>query len=146
MDERERFEALLEVLDALAEANERTPILVEGKRDVASLRAIGCTGDIIPVHNGNQLFNLAEDLGRVVEEVILLTDWDRRGVIILESLQAGLEANGVRVDLLFRERIRTWGNSTIKDVEGLHPYVSRGLLRFHRITIEERHMQRAAFG
>ncbi len=144
MDERDRFEDLLHVVDALAEANEETPILVEGQRDVSALRALGCGGVVLPVHNGRTLFALAEEVSRASPTVILLTDWDHKGGVLLDTLHANLTANGVRADVSYRDRLGA--TLSLRDVESLVGLVTRGLARFHRTTLDERRSARRLLG
>ena len=131
MDDAERFERLLEVLEQLREANEEMPIVVEGARDIISLRQLGLAGHIIPLHSGVPLFQVAESIADQADGIILLTDWDTKGQTLFESLRAGLAANGVKVDGAFREDLRHWIRPTLKDVESLAGYVQRGLERYH---------------
>lgn len=126
--------------------NETTPILVEGKRDVHALRNLGCRGTVVPLHNGQPLFNVAEDFSREAGDVILLTDWDRKGDQLSEVLEANLAANGVRVDVSFRLRIRDIVASQLKDVESLLPHVRRNLARFHQRTLDEHARSVHGFG
>lgn len=137
MDDEERFERLLEVLAELREANESMPIVVEGQRDVTSLRLLGMPGDVLPLHTGAPLFTLAEDIGRRAREVVLLTDWDDKGQALFEGFGAMLVANGVRVERTFRDRIRLGMRPTLKDVESLASYVGKNLARFQRKDLDE---------
>lgn len=132
MDDAERFEALLDVLDELREANLEMPIVVEGQRDVASLRLLGLTGDIIMLHSGEPLFQVAEEVASQAKAIILLTDWDRKGEILFEQLSAALAANGVRVEKRWRSDLRHHIRPTISDVESLASYVGRKLAEHHR--------------
>lgn len=132
MEDEERFDGLLLLLDELREANELRPIIVEGQRDVASLRVVGCAGRILTLHRGEPLFLLAESVAREAREAILLTDWDRKGDILFDQLGASLAANGVRVDRTFRDRLPAWTKPRLHDVESLGGYVARGLERFRR--------------
>lgn len=131
MDEKERFDNLLDLLAELREANEKMPIVVEGTRDVASLRLLGLEGHIIPLHSGEPLFQVAEAIAAQADEVILLTDWDAKGQALFESLQASLAANGVRADGRYRGDLRHWMRPTLNDVESLAGYVQRNLERYH---------------
>ena len=131
MAERDRFDHLLALLEDLAEENESRPIVVEGQRDVTSLRAMGCRGEVLPLHSGETLFALAERLSASFRDVILLTDWDRKGDALFEQLGASLGACGVRCDRTYRDRLREATQSALKDVEGLAGYVSTRLARRH---------------
>jgi len=132
VDDEERFDRLLDVLLELREANEETPIVVEGARDVASLRLLGLAGHIIPLHSGEPLFQVAESIAAQADEVILLTDWDAKGQTLFDSLRTALAANGVKSDGKFRDDLRHHIRPTLKDVESLAGYVQRNLERFHR--------------
>src|SRR5687767_14946301 len=98
MDDETRFERLLEVLDDLVAENLTTPIVVEGLRDVESLRRLGCAGDVHTLNAGTTLHERAERIAGRTEWVILLTDWDRKGDQLFASMKAKLAANGVRAD------------------------------------------------
>lgn len=132
MDDEERFDRLLEVLSELREAHETAPIVVEGARDVASLRLLGLSGHIIPLHSGEPLFQVAEAIAGQADEVILLTDWDAKGQRLFDALKGALAANGVRTDGKFRDDLRHWIRPTLQDVESLAGYVQRNLERYHR--------------
>lgn len=131
MDDEQRFERLLEVLDDLVAENLTTPIVVEGRRDVESLRALGCAGDVHALNAGASLHERAEALAAGASWVILLTDWDRKGQQLFESMRDKLAANGVRADGTFRERLQLWMRPPVKEVESLADYVARNLARFH---------------
>jgi 5S rRNA maturation endonuclease (ribonuclease M5) len=132
MDDAERFEALLGVLGELREANLTTPIVVEGQRDVASLRLLGLKGEIIPLHSGEPLFQVAEEIATQAKSVILLTDWDRKGELLFDHLAMALGANGVRVERQWRDDLRHRIRPTIPDIESLASYVGRKLAEHHR--------------
>jgi len=89
---------LVETIAELIEANRTTPVIVEGERDVRSLRALGLEGEVIPLNAGVPLFNLAESLSRRHTRAIILTDWDHRGGHLARLLRDALEANQVRFD------------------------------------------------
>ncbi|MHA1606920.1 MAG: toprim domain-containing protein [Candidatus Freyarchaeota archaeon] len=74
---KEVLEEFKETLDELKEYSKMgIPIIVEGQKDEASLREIGITGPIITI-SGMKLLEIAEMLEK--EEIIVLTDFDRRG-------------------------------------------------------------------
>lgn len=138
MDDEQRFERLLEVLDELAVANLETPIVVEGLRDVKALRLLGCAGTIATINAGASLHDRAEALAAGTRSVILLTDWDRKGDQLFELMREKLHANGVRSDGTFREKIQMWMRPPVKDVESLAAYVARNLARYHERELGER--------
>jgi 5S rRNA maturation endonuclease (ribonuclease M5) len=137
MDERARFDALLELLQELVEANRETPILVEGRRDVAALRELGCGGRILTVHSGDPLPEVAERVAGETRALILLTDWDRKGNRLFEAFDSALTRRGVRCDRAFRDKIPAYARAAFKDVESLPSFVARGLSRWHRKGLDD---------
>lgn len=125
MDVESIHEELIATIEALAEANLRAPVIVEGERDERSLRALGLAGDIVRVNSGDSIFHLAESLAGRHPEAIILTDWDRRGGVLARLLRDALEANGVRYDDDLRARIAVLCRKDIKDVESLAGHVER---------------------
>ncbi|HVL47621.1 MAG TPA: toprim domain-containing protein [Candidatus Thermoplasmatota archaeon] len=137
--ERERFDRLLAVLDELVDANTDAPILVEGPRDVAALRALGCAGVVTAVNRGVSLVSLCESVAAAApRRVILLTDWDRRGERLVEDLSRLLFANGARVDRAYRDRIRSNLDTGVNDVEALSAYVGTRVDAYFGLTLAER--------
>jgi len=125
MNQEDVYEDLLEVIAELTEANREAPVIVEGERDVRSLRALGLDGEIVLLNSGIPIFNLAESLSRGHSEAIILTDWDHRGGQLCRLLRDALEANGVRHDVDLRARLTLLCRKEIKDVESLAGYVER---------------------
>jgi 5S rRNA maturation endonuclease (ribonuclease M5) len=132
-----RLDTLLDLLAQLAEANARVPIVVEGPRDAAALRAFGCRGDAIAFQSGQPLAVVVESIAARHKEIILLPDWDARGVRHFEQLATLFAANGARVDRTFWNRIPRALSLPLKDVESLLPHVERALERYHRRSLEE---------
>jgi len=125
MNVDERHERIVAVVEELAEANGRAPVIVEGERDVLALRRLGLTGEIVAVNRGGTVFHLCEQLAAGHPEVVILTDWDVRGGQLARRLRDGLAANGVRYDDGLRARIALLCQKDIKAVEDLHAYVER---------------------
>lgn len=131
MDDETRFERLLEVLDDLVAENLTTPIVVEGRRDVEALRALGCAGEVHALNAGTTLHERAEAFAAGTSWVVLLTDWDKKGEALFATMREKLAANGVRADGAFRDRLRMWMRPPVKEVEDLAAYVARNLERYH---------------
>lgn len=123
MDDRD--EEILQTLEDLRELSLRLPVLVEGKKDRRALRGLGLRGKIVRVQNGSSIFELCETLARDHKEVVLLTDWDRRGGQLCRLLREGLAANGVRYNTEVRARLARLTKKEVKDVEGLPSLVER---------------------
>lgn len=79
---REKEEKLQQILESLiAESEKGTLIIVEGQKDLQTLRNIGVCGPILTVKTGGKSFTeaLYEIQKTHALEVILLLDFDRRG-------------------------------------------------------------------
>jgi 5S rRNA maturation endonuclease (ribonuclease M5) len=87
------------------------PVLVEGIKDVKSLREIGFVGQIETINRGwdrsRMIAYLYEKYGSELAidgypKIILLMDWDRTGDLLQKSFRTRLESMDTRVD----ERLR----------------------------------------
>ena len=121
----ETYEDLVEAIADLAEANLEVPVIVEGERDIRSLRALGLQGEILSLNAGVSMFHLAETYSRRLRRAIILTDWDRRGGRLCRLLMDAFEANGVHADVDLRARLTLLTRKDIKDVESLAGHVER---------------------
>ncbi|VVB64949.1 Ribonuclease M5 [uncultured archaeon] len=118
-------EALEELISALLEASGRgAVIIVEGRRDQESLRALGIPGPVITASHKPALA-LAEDLARAHREIIVLTDWDEKGEEMALQIEKHLRCSGSRGDVEIRSRLKRLVKKDIKDVESLSQYVGR---------------------
>ena len=125
MDECERLEELQSIVDELTErAAQGAVILVEGRRDIDSLKALGIDGRII-MTSQKQLFNLAESVSHESDDIIILTDWDERGDEVARNAGIFLLANDARPDGELRKKLSSLSRKEIKDVESLHGYIER---------------------
>lgn len=93
-----RLRKLELLLEELAQRSSTCPVVVEGMRDRDALRALGVEGRIIRIHRGRSLPDLASALSRTFREVILLSDWDRKGKELFSRLSALLSSEGLKVD------------------------------------------------
>ncbi len=119
------LESLEELLAALIEASAQgAATIVEGRRDELALRALGLTGPVIMASRRSAL-DLAEDAARSYREIILLTDWDRKGDEMARIIEQHLRSAGSRPDGEIRSGIKKLVRKEIKDVESLHHYVER---------------------
>ena len=89
-----------------------------------ALRALGLTGPVIMASRRSAL-DLAEDAARSYREIILLTDWDRKGDEMARTIEQHLWSVGSRPDGEIRSRIKKLVRKEIKDVESLHRYMER---------------------
>ncbi|MGC8505513.1 MAG: toprim domain-containing protein [Thermoplasmata archaeon] len=95
--------------------NLTVPIVVEGRNDIMSLRSMDFKGTIIQINQGKTLVAVAEEISSRYREVIILTDFDRKGVELSSRLVTILNGHGTKVDSEFSKYIRR--NLQIRTVE-----------------------------
>ncbi len=122
---RKRLEVLEELIDDLSTRSlEGSIIVVEGKRDVVSLRNLGIEGPI-ETSTHSPVLELSGKLAEKGKEIIVLTDWDRRGDLLGSKVSADLRYLGQNVDTDFRIRLSSLVKKEIKDVESLYSYMEK---------------------
>jgi 5S rRNA maturation endonuclease (ribonuclease M5) len=124
---KEKEEKILLILAALAEESAKgTPIVVEGKKDVDALRALGITGTVVTVKTGGKSFLDAvseiEQMG--VPEVILFLDFDRRGKEGIKRLKQSLERAKIKPNVKFWRVLSAVVGKEIQCVESLTAYLN----------------------
>ncbi len=124
MNTRQKLEQLQEILGELAEQNESVPIIVEGVMDEKALRALDIGGKILRLHSGKSILNFCEELSREYDEVIILTDWDKRGKKYFKSLKKFLTSNEVKYIDHFWLNLKKRFGKEIQYVEELATYIS----------------------
>jgi 5S rRNA maturation endonuclease (ribonuclease M5) len=119
------LEALEELIASLLDASyQGAAIIVEGRRDEQALRALGLPGPVIMASRRSAL-NLAEDAARNYPQIILLTDWDRKGDEMCRTIERHLRSAGSRPDGVIRSRLKKLVKKEIKDVESLSQYTEK---------------------
>ncbi|AXI25455.1 hypothetical protein CFE53_04635 [Methanofervidicoccus sp. A16] len=118
-----RLQKLIEVIEELKYENSLgIPIIVEGKRDVQSLRKLGIEGIIIPISKV-PIFQVADVLiEEGIREVILLTDFDRAGRQYAKEIIVEFESKRIKVNRSFRRDIMKY-TMGLKDIESLYNYI-----------------------
>ena len=123
---RERQEKIQQTLQCLAEESASgTPIIVEGKNDLETLRTLGVQGKIVTAKTGGKsrldLISEIEKIGN--REVILLLDFDRRGKEWTAILRQNLEKARIKANVTFRKELLRSAGRELKDIEGLAAYL-----------------------
>lgn len=126
-----QIEELILELQALADGG--AIIVVEGRKDAESLRFLGIKGEI-RLASQLPLLELTELLSRSGKEIILLTDWDKKGGIVARKIIKFLLCYGIMPNTDIRSRIRVLVKKRIKDVESLNNYVNKLRYELHGIT------------
>jgi 5S rRNA maturation endonuclease (ribonuclease M5) len=123
---KEKEEKLLQILEHLTkESAKGTPIIVEGKNDIETLRALAVKGKIISAKTGGKSFLdvISEVEKSGAREVILLLDFDRRGKELTKRLKQNLEKAKIKPNLTFWIKLSGLVGKEVKDVEGLATYM-----------------------
>jgi len=100
------FRRLSRIVEELSfRVRQGTPILIEGKKDEKALRELGISGNIIKVSgSGLKLFEIAEIAVESSSEVIILTDFDKKGNILAKKLSKDIQGLGSHPDLNIRKK------------------------------------------
>jgi 2,5-diamino-6-(ribosylamino)-4(3H)-pyrimidinone 5'-phosphate reductase len=123
---KEKEEKIRLVLECLGEESAKgKPIIVEGKRDIETLRMLGVQGKIISAKTGGKsLLDVISEVEKCdVQEVIALLDFDRRGKEWTKSLKQHLEKSKIKLNLQFWNELYGLVGKEVKDVEGLATYM-----------------------
>jgi len=121
-----KAERLSQLLEKLAsESAKGVLIVVEGQNDVKALRRLAVEGRVISAKTSGKSFLdiLAEVEGQKVREVILLLDFDRRGVEWTRRLKQHLEKTRIKPNLAFWNELHSLAGHDVKDLEGLPAYL-----------------------
>ena len=124
MEPAERLERLDRAIEELAVASAFAPIVVEGQRDEAALRALGIEGEIFVYNRGGTMADVAELL-RPRTLIVVLFDWDRKGGALTQRLKE-LLGGTTKLNLDLRRELATV--SLVRCVEDL-PAARRALQR-----------------
>jgi len=101
-------EELIEFIDLLAEKNEEVPIIVEGRNDVYGLRSLGFRGEIHSLNHGKSLLQRVEEISADSKEMIVLPDFDRKGVALKDTVKRYVEGMGKTANIYYWNRIRSF--------------------------------------
>jgi len=120
MDYEKSYEDLKKALLELSEENKKIPIIVEGEKDIDALRKLDLKGVIISLNKGMSLTDFCDHIAEKYKEIIILTDWDRRGGYLCHTIEKNLRGR-VKCNLYYREVFAK--NAVIKTVEGLPSWI-----------------------
>ena len=98
-------------------------ILVEGLKDVASLRNVGVEGEFFCVQSGGGPVKAAEHVWHSGKQAVIMTDWDRRGGTLARTLRENLSSLDVRYDDRIRGELAVLCRPYVKDVESVDAVV-----------------------
>ena len=121
MDYKKSLEDLEKALNELREENKTIPIIVEGEKDIDALHKLDINGTIITVNKGISLTDFCDKLASDYKEIIILTDWDRRGGYLCHTIRRNLEGR-IICNLNYRSIFAK--NSMIRTIEGLPSWIN----------------------
>jgi len=120
MNYNESKKIIEKILLELIDENKKTPILVEGEKDIQALQNLGVKGIIISVNSGISLIDFCDKIADKYNEIIVLTDWDKKGGYLCHTIIKNLEGR-VKCNTYYREILAK--NSIIRTVEGLPSWI-----------------------
>jgi 5S rRNA maturation endonuclease (ribonuclease M5) len=123
---KEKQEKIQQILSKPTDASAKgKTIVVEGKKDELSLRALGICGQILTVKTGGKSFLevTAEIQNLSIREVVLLLDFDRRGKEGTLWLKQDLERTRIKVNTRFWDDLEALVGKDIRCIEGLPSYM-----------------------
>jgi 5S rRNA maturation endonuclease (ribonuclease M5) len=116
MDYKKSLEEIEKALIELRQENKKIPVIVEGEKDIEALRKLGVTGVIISLNSGSSLIDFCDKIAREYKDIIILTDWDKKGGFLCSTIRRNLQGR-VFCNTYYREVFAKF--SMIKTVEGL---------------------------
>jgi len=104
---RQRKDALDELASLLSDIqNYVDVVLVEGVRDVSSLKALGCKALIeVLGHSGVSDYDLVDEIASKYSDVLILTDFDEEGLSLNQKFSNLLERQGAKVETGLRRHV-----------------------------------------
>lgn len=125
LEDIERLEKLEELILELKNLSDAGAIIVvEGRKDVESLRSLGINGEV-KLSSQQPLLDFTEKLSRSGKEIVLLTDWDRKGGMVARKIIDYLHAYSIIPNMDIRARIGFLVKKRIKDIESLSKYMGK---------------------
>ena len=104
----------------LREINRDVPVVVEGEKDETALRKLGLEGTIIVIQRGKRISALCDFIAENYKEIIILTDWDRKGWQLYRKIEKNLKG---RTRCINDYRLILAKYSTVKDVESIPSFI-----------------------
>jgi 5S rRNA maturation endonuclease (ribonuclease M5) len=121
-DKLERVESLIKELRE--SSKQGAIILVEGRKDKRALRELGVEGEVIFASHF-PLLKLIDHVANNGAEIVVLTDWDRKGDLLAERINRYLIALGHTPNLRIRVELSRLIKKDAREVENLPSYIAR---------------------
>ncbi len=118
------LENVLDILNKLKD--EDGVIIVEGQKDIESLVNLGIKNRIIAVSQYN-IFNVIEGIPE--KEVIILTDFDKKGTFLFKRYVKELQSSGKKVITIYYHELKKYLKKYISGIEQIYPFLeNRGAI------------------
>jgi len=120
MSIQEDIENTLEVINRLKD--EEGVILVEGQNDIESLISLGINARIIAVSQYN-IFDVIESISE--KEVIVLTDFDKKGTLLFKRYVKELQSSGKKVIVIYYRELKKYLKKYITGIEQIYSFLEK---------------------
>lgn len=120
MSIEEDVDNTINILTRLKE--EEGVILVEGQKDIDSLVNLGIKNKIIAVSQNN-IFSVIESISN--KEVIVLTDFDKKGTYLFKRYVKELQSSGKKVITIYYRGLKKYLKKYITGIEQIYPFLKR---------------------
>ena len=97
-------------------------VIVEGKKDKAALRSLGCSGKILEFHKFQGFVKFGDSVSHY-QSLIFLLDNDRKGSYLTARLIEQLE-HRTKIDLSFKRKLKMITKGKVRFIENLSKYES----------------------
>ncbi|MFA5558406.1 MAG: hypothetical protein WDA59_02950 [Methanofastidiosum sp.] len=118
MSIEEDVENTIDILTRLKE--EEGVIIVEGQNDIESLVNLGIKNKIIAVSQNN-IFDVID--GIYEKEVIVLTDFDKKGTYLFKRYVKELQSSGKKVIVIYYRELKKYLKKYITGIEQIYPFL-----------------------
>ena len=118
---REEIEKILDSLRKRARLG--VPIVVEGRRDREALSKLAVQGVILSLKGAGQSKSHFLDSLHEFRDIILLTDFDAKGIELRQWLYQELTTRGIRAEDLTWRRIKSLAGTEVRSVEELPTFL-----------------------
>jgi len=120
MSIEEDVENTIDILARLKE--EEGVILVEGQKDIESLINLGIKNKIIAVSQNN-IFSVIDSISD--KEVIVLTDFDKKGTYLFKRYVKELQSSGKKVITIYYRDLKKYLKKYVTGIEQIYPFLKR---------------------
>lgn len=123
---QEKKEKIDQIINKLIEESAKhSLILVEGVKDVQTLRNLGVSGRILAIKSrGKSLLEVIAEVEKLrPDRVVLLLDFDRRGKEGTKRMKQDLERSKIKIDLRFWSALHALVGREIQCIESLSNYL-----------------------